>query len=60
MPCYDNATEYIKVDMTATLAPGLLLIFCTAIFLTHSAAPHLEMSLKGTWFQEIMTEELTS
>jgi hypothetical protein len=64
MSCYENAKEYIKGDTTATPAPGLLLIFCTAILLKHSAAPYLQSSdgdvIKGTWFQEIMTEGFKS
>lgn len=56
MSCYENAVEYIKVDTTATLAPGLLLIFCIAILLKHSAGPTctllLEMSSKAPGFKK--------
>ena len=54
MSCYKNAIEYIKVDTTATLAPGLLLIFCTALLLKHSAACTLlmEMSSKAPGFKK--------
>jgi len=54
MAGYENAIEYIKVDTTANLAPGLLLIFCTAILLNHSAASTLlmEMSSKAPGFKK--------